>query len=51
MRPDPARVAEARSWLTKSAQDLRAAEVLLVAEPPLLGEAAYHCQQSAEKAL
>lgn len=31
--------------------DLRAAGVLLAADPPLLGDAAYHCQQTAEKAL
>lgn len=31
--------------------DRIAAEVLLAADPPLLGESAYHCQQAAEKAL
>jgi HEPN domain-containing protein len=51
MPPESARVAEARSWFVKASQDLRAAEVLLAASPPLLGEAAYHCQQAAEKAL
>ena len=45
------RIAESRPWFTKAAQDLRAAEVLLAADPPLLGEAAYHCQQAGEKAL
>ena len=51
MPPDSDRIAEARPWFTKAAHDLRAAEVLLAAAPPLLGEAAYHCQQAAEKAL
>ena len=51
MPPDPDRIAESRPWFTKAAHDLRAAEVLLAADPPLLGEAAYHCQQAAEKSL
>lgn len=51
MPPDPARIAESRPWFTKAAHDLRAADVLLAADPPLLGEAAYHCQQAAEKSL
>ncbi len=51
MLPDPARVAEARPWFVKAEHDLRAASVLLAATPPLLGEAAYHCQQAAEKSL
>ena len=51
MPPDPARVAEARPWFVKAEHDLRAAGVLLAASPPLLGEAAYHCQQAAEKSL
>src|ERR1041384_7051570 len=51
MPPDPTRVAEARPWFVRAEHDLRAAEVLLGATPPLLGEAAYHCQQAAEKSL
>ncbi len=51
MPPDPTRVAEARAWFTKAARDLRAAEVLLAANPPLLGEVVFHCQQVAEKAM
>lgn len=51
MPPDPERIAEARPWFVKADHDLRAAGVLLTATPPLLGEAAYHCQQAAEKAL
>ena len=51
MPPESARVAESRPWFSKAAHDLRAAEVLFTADLPLLGEAAYHCQQAAEKAL
>ena len=51
MPHESARVAEARAWFTKAAHDLRAAEVLRGANPPLLGEAAFHCQQATEKAL
>lgn len=51
MPPDSARVAETRAWLSKAARDLRAAEVLLASNPPLLGEVAFHCQQAAEKTL
>jgi HEPN domain-containing protein len=51
MRRDDPRSNEVRPWFTKSTHDLRAAEVLLAADPPLLGEAAYHCQQATEKAL
>lgn len=48
---DPEFVAEARAWLTRAAGDLRAAQILLDAEPPLAADAAFHCQQAAEKAL
>ncbi len=51
MRPDPASAAEARAWLDKAAQDLRAAEVDLDALPPLVEGAAFHCRQATEKAL
>ena len=51
MPPDQARKAEARPWFVRAEHDLRAAAVLLAAAPPLLGEAAYHCQQAAEKSL
>ncbi len=51
MPPEAPRIAEARPWFAKAARDLRAAEVLLVASPPLLGEVAFHSQQAAEKAM
>lgn len=50
MPPDPVRVADTRAWIDKAANDLRAAEVDTAAEPPLLGDAMFHCQQTAEKA-
>ena len=40
-----------REWLDRARQDLRSAEVLLDADPPLLQDAAFHCQQTVEKAI
>ena len=51
MGHDPELVAEARSWFVKAASDLRAAEALRKADPPLLDEVVFPCQQAAEKAL
>jgi HEPN domain-containing protein len=51
MALDPVRVADTRAWLTKAANDLRGAEIDLAAEPPLLDDLVFHCQQAAEKAL
>jgi HEPN domain-containing protein len=51
MPDDPERIVETRSWLIKAASDLRAAEHLLVARPPLVGVALFHAQQAVEKAL
>jgi HEPN domain-containing protein len=51
MPHDATRVGDTRSWLRKAAEDLRGAEVDLAADPPLTGDAAFHCQQAAEKAL
>jgi HEPN domain-containing protein len=51
MPPDPQRMADTRAWLHRVDVDLRAAEVDLAAHPALLGDAAFHCQQAAEKAL
>jgi HEPN domain-containing protein len=48
---DPEFVAETQAWLIKARRDLRAAEVLDKAEAGLAGDALYHCQQAAEKAL
>jgi HEPN domain-containing protein len=50
MRPDP-RVLETRSWLTRAASDLRAADHEFTAEPPILDDIVFHAQQAAEKSL
>ena len=47
----PEFVAETRAWLIRAHGDLRAAAVLNSADPPLRGDALFHCQQAAEKAL
>jgi HEPN domain-containing protein len=41
--------ADARRWLTKADEDIRSADLMLLAEPPLVEQAAFHCQQAAEK--
>ncbi|MHB0876176.1 MAG: HEPN domain-containing protein [Anaerolineae bacterium] len=51
MPHDAARLADTRAWLSKAMRDIRTAEVVLAAEPPLLEDALFHCQQAAEKAL
>ena len=51
MASDPELVSETRAWFIKVVNDLRAADTLLAASPPLLAEAVFHCQQAAEKAL
>ena len=38
---------EIRKWITKSQRDLKAAQILMAIEEPLLDSAVYHCQQSA----
>ena len=40
-----------QQWLIKARNDLLSAQRLFTANPPLLATAAYHCQQTAEKAL
>ncbi len=45
------RAADTRAWLARARDDLRGAEIDLAASPPLLGDAAFHCQQAVEKAL
>jgi HEPN domain-containing protein len=51
MASDAARVADTRGWLRRAAADLRGADIDLAADPPLIGDAVFHCQQAAEKAL
>lgn len=45
MSHDPHRLADTQAWLRRAAADLRGAEIDLAATPPLLGDAAFHCQQ------
>lgn len=42
---------EVKVWLAKAGNDLRAADVDMAAEPPLIEDALFHCQQAAEKAM
>jgi len=42
-------VAETKAWLRKAALDLRAAKHDLSPSPPILADAAFHCQQAVEK--
>lgn len=51
MRHDPELVAETRSWLVKSGQDLRMARLAADASPPMFSQSVYHSQQAAEKAI
>jgi hypothetical protein len=41
---DPALDREVSAWLGKATEDLRAAQVDLKAEPPLLNDSLFHCQ-------
>lgn len=49
--PPDARGEEVAAWLSRAGQDLQAAAVDLAADPPLLADAAFHCQQAVEKSL
>jgi len=49
MPHDPALLAETGAWVRKAAEDLKAAELLLGASPPLELQGAFHAQQAAEK--
>jgi HEPN domain-containing protein/predicted nucleotidyltransferase len=42
---------EVRAWLERVVDDLRACEVDLATDPPIIGDALFHCQQAAEKAM
>ena len=48
---DGERRQETQRWLAVAEADLRTARLCLDATEPLLGIAAYHCQQAAEKVL
>ena len=47
----PDRAQDARRWLAKAKDDLRAGEVDLAASPPLVEDALFHSQQAAEKSI
>ncbi len=49
MQPDKA--AAVRGWQIKAANDLRGAQIDLDADPPLIEDALFHCQQAVEKSL
>jgi HEPN domain-containing protein len=51
MPHDPALVSETKAWFKKASSDLRAAKHALLAQPPLLEDLLFHCQQTAEKSL
>ena len=51
MRPDPQRIADAKSWLGKACNDLRYAAIDLGADPAAPEDSVFHCQQAVEKAL
>ena len=42
---------QARQWLARATEDLRAAQHGLAAEPPLAEDVCFHAQQAAEKVL
>jgi len=44
-------IEEARRWWAIATEDLRVARMCLAMAPPSLGNAAYHCQQAAEKTM
>lgn len=50
MKNDPVLVEETRAWLIKAAMDIKAAKHDFSADPPILGDIVFHCQQAVEKA-
>lgn len=50
MPRDAVLITDTMGWLKKAASDLRAAQVGLNADPPLLEDVVFHCQQAVEKA-
>ena len=49
MQPETA--IEAQAWFQKAANDLRGADIDLAADPPLIEDALFHCQQAVEKSM
>ena len=48
---DPVRVEDTRAWLERARQDMGAGRADLAADPSYPGDAMFHAQQAAEKAL
>ena len=51
MPHDPVRLADTRAWMDKARLDLGAGDADLSPDPPFCGDAMFHAQQAAEKAL
>ena len=51
MPHDPIRVSEVRAWFARASEDLRTAAHELTADPPILGDLVFHCQQAVEKSM
>lgn len=51
MADGAARIDDTKEWLRKAENDLKGADQLFGASPPLLDLTLFHCQQAAEKAL
>jgi HEPN domain-containing protein len=51
MPHDPVRIADTRAWMEKARLDLGAGHADLSQDPPYCGDAMFHAQQAAEKAL
>ncbi len=47
--PDEVKRKLVQEWIAKAEQDLKAAEALLLGEPPLTYPSCFHSQQAAEK--
>ena len=51
MPHDPVLLADTRAWMEKARLDLGAGDADLSHDPPYSGDAMFHAQQAAEKAL
>ena len=51
MEPDPVLVSNTREWLLRAKEDLDNAQHDLMATPPFVRDALFHCQQGVEKAM
>ena len=49
MEADQTVAGDTRNWLMKVEVDLRSADVDMAADPPLVEDVAFHCQQAVEK--